>query len=335
MAIKICLDAGHYAKYNQSPANKNYYESDMVWKLHLLLKKYLEQYGIEVITTRADKDTDLGLVARGKKSKGCDLFLSLHSNALTNAVNDDVDYPLIIVPISGKGNEIGEKLADCVTEVMQTKQDGQVISKKGGGDWDYYSVIYGAVAVGTVGIIIEHSFHTNTRSTNWLLVDSNLDKLAKAEADVLAEHYGLKNIPVAETKSISAGDIVSVSSNAVYYNGKDIPDFVVARKWIVKSVSGDRAVIDKSVDGKFSINSPVNVKYLAVEEAEFKSYLVKVVATVLNIRKGPGTNYAIVGSITKGGVYTIVDEAVGEGATKWGKLKSGAGWISLDYCIEL
>lgn len=339
MAIKICLDAGHYAKYNQSPANKNYYESDMVWKLHLLLKKYLEQYGIEVITTRADKDTDLGLVARGKKSKGCDLFLSLHSNALTNAVNDDVDYPLIIVPISGKGNEIGEKLADCVTEVMQTKQDGQVISKKGGGNWDYYSVIYGAVAVGTVGIIIEHSFHTNTRSTNWLLVDSNLDKLAKAEADILAEHYGLKNIPVAETKSISAGDIVSVSSDAVYYNGKDIPDFVTARKWIVKSVSGDRAVIDKSVDSKFSINSPVNVKYLAVEEAEFKPYLVEITAKGgLNIRKAPGTNNAVVKTLSGNelnGIYTIVEEASGEGATKWGLLKAYSknrnGWISLDY----
>lgn len=340
MAIKICLDAGHYAKYNRSPANKNYYESDMVWKLHLLLKKYLEQYGIEVITTRADKDTDLGLVARGKKSKDCDLFLSLHSNALTNDVNDKVDYPLIIVPISGKGNEIGEKLAECVTEVMQTKQDGQVISKKGGGNWDYYSVIYGAVAVGTVGIIIEHSFHTNTRSTNWLLNDSNLDKLAKAEADVLAEHYGLKKIPAAETKDIEAGDIVSISSNAVYYNGAQMPAWVKTKKWIVKSVKGDRAVIYKSVDGKNSINSAVNIKYLTAEDkAEFKPYLVEITARGgLNIRKAPGTNNAVVKTLSGNelnGIYTIVEEADGKGATKWGLLKAYSknrnGWISLDY----
>ena len=37
--MKICLDAGHYGYYNQSPANKSYYESKMVWKLHLKLKK--------------------------------------------------------------------------------------------------------------------------------------------------------------------------------------------------------------------------------------------------------------------------------------------------------
>ena len=60
------------------------------------------------------------------------------------------------------------------------------------------------------------------------------------------------------------------------------------------------------------------------------SYLVRIDATDLNIRKGPGTNYAKVGVI-KPTIYTIVEEADGEGATKWCKLKSGAGWISKDY----
>lgn len=58
-------------------------------------------------------------------------------------------------------------------------------------------------------------------------------------------------------------------------------------------------------------------------------------ATVLNIRKGPGTNYAVTGQIRDNGVYTILEESTGKGAKKWGKLKSGAGWISLDYCIKL
>lgn len=67
----------------------------------------------------------------------------------------------------------------------------------------------------------------------------------------------------------------------------------------------------------------------------FKSYLVRVTATELNIRKGPGTNYGTNGSIKDKGVYTIVDESTGHGASKWGKLKSGAGWISLNYCKKL
>ena len=60
-------------------------------------------------------------------------------------------------------------------------------------------------------------------------------------------------------------------------------------------------------------------------------YLVRITASVLNIRKQPTTASAITGSIKDKGVYTIVEEATGTGATKWGKLKSGAGWISLDY----
>ena len=71
------------------------------------------------------------------------------------------------------------------------------------------------------------------------------------------------------------------------------------------------------------------------EKSTFSSYKVKVTASVLNIRKGAGTNYALAGAIRNGGVYTIVQESTGQGATKWGKLKSGAGWISLDYTTKV
>ena len=190
--IKICLDAGHYGKYNQSPAVKNYYESDMNWKLHLLLKKYLEEYGCEVITTRATQEKDLDLTARGKLAKGCDLFLSIHSNAVGSNVNESVDYPVAYVPLNGTGNALGQKLADCVQKTMGTQQKAQIQSKKGSTGLDYYGVIRGAVSVGVPGIILEHSFHTNTKMANWLMNANNLDKMAKAEADVIAAHYGLK-----------------------------------------------------------------------------------------------------------------------------------------------
>lgn len=62
-------------------------------------------------------------------------------------------------------------------------------------------------------------------------------------------------------------------------------------------------------------------------------YLVRVKIANLNIRKGPGTNYGATGYI-RPGIYTIVAESTGKGAAKWGKLKSGAGWISLDYVTK-
>lgn len=90
------------------------------------------------------------------------------------------------------------------------------------------------------------------------------------------------------------------------------------------------------------IFSPINTKFLTVVKTSetakpvaFKPYLVKVNTDALNIRKGAGTNFAKTGCITDKGTYTIVAESKGQGSDKgWGKLKSGADWISLDYCIK-
>ncbi len=65
-------------------------------------------------------------------------------------------------------------------------------------------------------------------------------------------------------------------------------------------------------------------------------YKVNITIPDLNIRKGPGTTYAKTGLVTGKGVFTIIEEAQGPGSTKgWGKLKSGAGWIALDYATKL
>ena len=64
-------------------------------------------------------------------------------------------------------------------------------------------------------------------------------------------------------------------------------------------------------------------------DATFK---VRVSVSDLNIRSGPGTNYAATGRFTGVGVFTITAVQSGQGSSSgWGKLKSGAGWIALDY----
>lgn len=55
-------------------------------------------------------------------------------------------------------------------------------------------------------------------------------------------------------------------------------------------------------------------------------YLIKVTADVLNVRTGPSKDYDVVLRVKKDEVFTIVEEKDG-----WGKLKSGAGWICLEY----
>ena len=65
-------------------------------------------------------------------------------------------------------------------------------------------------------------------------------------------------------------------------------------------------------------------------------YKVQIDVDDLRIRTGAGTGYAVTGEYTGRGVFTIVEEKAGKGSTAgWGKLKSGAGWVSLDYCTKL
>ena len=150
-----------------------------------------------------------------------------------------------------------------------------------------------------------------------------------------------KTNETASTKTIKVGDVVSIVNNATYYNGESIPTWVIKKQWIVREVSGNRAVIDKSTDGKNAINSPVNVKYLKPINTNSnsntnKSFMVRIDIPYLNIRKGPGTNYARTGAFTGKGIFTIIETRNGEGSNSgWGRLKSGAGWISLDYANRI
>lgn len=65
-------------------------------------------------------------------------------------------------------------------------------------------------------------------------------------------------------------------------------------------------------------------------KTEAKSYLVKITADMLNVRKGPDASQKITTTVKKNEIYTIVDESDG-----WGKLKSGAGWINLSYTVRV
>ena len=107
-----------------------------------------------------------------------------------------------------------------------------------------------------------------------------------------------------------------------------------------KLVTKGSAPTVEGLSGKWAADTGYAGKILAIykEAAGYKGstttaaataklpYTVKVTAAALNVRKGPGTGYAVTMTIRDKGVYTIVEEKNG-----WGRLKSGAGWISLAY----
>lgn len=100
-----------------------------------------------------------------------------------------------------------------------------------------------------------------------------------------------------------------------------------------KKLANAKTCADKN-PGYFVFDESGKSVYPVSNSASAVPYMVRVSISDLNIRKGPGTNYARMQYIPAG-TYIIVEEMDGQGATKWGRLKSGAGWISLDFCKKV
>ena len=202
MAIKIMLDAGHYTNYNQSEVCKSYCEGNAMWTLQNYLKEELESYGFIVRTTRTNRDKDVAVVTRGQLAKGYDVFISLHSNACDNESVDRV----IIFKGYNQGDKFSKDMAEAITKSIGAKQTYQVLTKKGS-NGEYYGVLRGADSVGVKDrYLIEHGFHTNTKTAKHLASDSNLKALAIEEARVIASFYGyVKATPASTYYRVIAG----------------------------------------------------------------------------------------------------------------------------------
>lgn len=125
----------------------------------------------------------------------------------------------------------------------------------------------------------------------------------------LTKHLmNLYNVPA--TKVIRHWDV----------NGKPCPS---VKGWIPTSGNEDTWKKFKGAVSGSQVTS-IPAQSTTPTPAKDSSFKVKVTASALNIRKGPGTNYPIVGCIKDKGIYTITKTS-----GSWGHLKSNVGWISI------
>lgn len=134
---------------------------------------------------------------------------------------------------------------------------------------------------------------------------------------------------------LKVGDEVSLVHEATYTSGKAIPSFVFNSKLYLREFKDDKtkAIISTLKSGAITgvVFTKDLVKYGSLQMKEdFKPYIIKVECDVLNVRAGAGTQFRVNGQIRKNEAYTIVAENKG-----WGKLKSGIGWISLEYTKKI
>lgn len=217
-----------------------------------------------------------------------------------------------------------------------------------------------ASADGLVNENVDPRFKYVTRGSapyvEWLGIQEN----PQGKGWAAGAGYGKKILAILKDVIGDSGNIDSDSPDQpiqpmsgyvkVFYKGKD---GVNVRKAPCMGDNVDQVVFDGiytvvgiSADGQwYKLKSGLFItsdkQYVQFMESlpQASSFMVKVNIHDLNIRKGPGTDYARIGEYTGAGVFTIIDEADGQGASKWGLLKAYQrnrnGWISLDYVTRI
>ena len=278
------------------------------------LMAMLKEKGHTVINCTVDKSSnDLYDRVRKANAQKLDLFISLHLNAFKSTTSE-MGVETHIYNGSYSGKEANRKRAQAIQTALV--QDVKWIDRKVR-ESNFY-VIRETVAP---AVLVELGFCDSQGDMNkW-----NTEKIAAALfRGITGTAYTGSAAPIVNTgkgETFKVGDRVVISKNATTYaTGQDIASWVKGQTYTVQEAKSDRCLLSNIMSWVFN-------KDLTLEGAPaFQPYIVIVDTDVLNVRTGAGTSYPIATTVKKGQAFTIVEVKDG-----WGKLKSGAGWISLEY----
>ena len=134
----------------------------------------------------------------------------------------------------------------------------------------------------------------------------------------------LNDLPVVSSQGFKVGDQVRVKASATTYaTGQTIASFVKNSTYEIIRVKEHQLLLSKIVSWVNEVDvEKVNDQTQTTTD---KPFLVEIICDELNIRQKADFNSKVVGTVKRGEVYTIIQEQNG-----LGKLKSGAGYISLN-----
>ena len=152
-----------------------------------------------------------------------------------------------------------------------------------------------------------------------------LDKGWASFVNMVKDYVNELNKPVQSTQSssISVGDKVKVKTTATHYaTGQSMASFVKGSTYEVTRIDGNKLLLSDIVSWVWDYD--VDKVGSTTQSNSDNSFLVEIICDELNIRQQADFNSKVVGTVKKGEVFTIVEMSNG-----LGKLKSGAGWISI------
>lgn len=153
-----------------------------------------------------------------------------------------------------------------------------------------------------------------------------LDKGWASFVNMIKDYLNELNKPVQSTQSssISVGDKVKVKTTATHYvTGQSMASFVKGSTYEVTRIDGNKLLLSDIVSWVWHYD--VDKVGFTTQSSSDNSFLVEIICDELNIRQQADFNSKVVGTVKRGEVFTIIEEENG-----LGKLKSGAGYISLN-----
>lgn len=192
--MKILLDPGHGGG---STHNRGFVKIDgfdycnegdcNFFYAQQYLKPELEKYGIEVLMTRKNINENPSLAQRGQMGKGCDLLISLHSNAANGKAHGIEIWDSTNPKESIK--ELCNNLCNEISMVTGIFNRGTKY-KKGSSGGNFYGILRNGLA--KHNFIIEHAFHDNYNDC--IKYVKNLPKIAETTARVIANYFKLNKV---------------------------------------------------------------------------------------------------------------------------------------------
>ena len=242
-----------------------------------------------------------------------------------------IDYEALSPNHSGKRkHKIDTITIHCVVGQVSVERLGEIFSKKE----RQASCNYGIGADGRIALIVDEgnrSWCTSSSENDNRAITIEVASDTKSPYAVNDKAYAsLIKLCADICKRNKIEKLVWSTNKSNRVNHKNGCNMTVHRDYANKSCPG-KYLYDRHGKIAKEVNALLNAEKKAAEKkTEFKPYKAKVTAKTLNVRANAGATYKVMAIVKKNEVFTIIDEKK-VGLTKWGKLKSGIGWISLSY----
>lgn len=260
---KVFIGAGHGGSDPGAVAN-GFKEKDLNLSIALACRDVLEAHGVTVKMSRTKDEND----PYEETFKECNAFapdvaVEIHNNA---GGGDGVE--VYHSKRDGSDDALAKNVLNAIVAIGQNSRGVKTRELSDGRA--YYAWIRN---INAPAVLVECAF-MDTKDIEIIDTEAERKVMGTAVAKGILKTLGITYKETAKpvetpttitaTAKVGAGDLVSLTKDAVYYQGWVIPTWVKQHNWYVTEVKGDRAVLGKNQSGYNNINSPVNTKYLTV-----------------------------------------------------------------------